>query len=195
MDPHELNLINLAKDGDCESIKELINRHSGIYVSTCKKYTNAISSSGVLKDHIESSKDYVIYSSAKTFNPSMGSKFSTWISNQARYFCLNAMNKNKNFIQSDEETINLLIDSKAHEKIKEEKAEENTKEYLLKIRLMLNNLSNKKIKECIEKKYFSEKSKTFTEIAKEMNVTVQTVINWHNKFIKLAKQKIKIDII
>jgi RNA polymerase sigma factor (sigma-70 family) len=191
MDSHELNLISLAKDGDSKSIKELIDKHSGIYVSTCKKYTNIVNSSGILKDHIESSKDYVIYNSAKTFDPSMGSKFSTWISNQARYFCLNAINKNKNFVQSDEETMGLLIDSKAHEKVKEEKTEERSQEYLNQIKLILNNLSNKKIKECIEKKYFSEKNKTYTEIAKEMNVTVQTVINWHNKFIKLAKQKIK----
>lgn len=191
MDSYELNLINLAKDGDSKSIKELIDRHSGIYVSTCKKYTSAANSSGILKDHIESSKDYVIFNSAKTFDPTMGSKFSTWISNQARYFCLNAINKNKNLIQSDEETISLLIDSKAHEKAKEENNQENNQEYLFKIKKILNNLSNKKIKECIEKKYFSEKNKTYTEIAKEMNVTVQTVINWHNKFIKLAKQKIK----
>ena len=191
MDSYELNLINLAKDGDSKSIKELIDRHSGIYVSTCKKYTSTANSSGILKDHIESSKDYVIFNSAKTFDPTMGSKFSTWISNHARYFCLNAINKNKNLIQSDEETISLLIDSKAHEKAKEENNQENNQEYLFKIKKILNNLSNKKIKECIEKKYFSEKNKTYTEIAKEMNVTVQTVINWHNKFIKLAKQKIK----
>lgn len=191
MDQDELNLISLAKNGDSRSIKALIDKHSGIYVSTCKKYTGAANSSGILKDHIESSKDYVIYSSAKSFDPSMGSKFSTWISNQARYFCLNTINKNKNFIQSDEETINLLIDNKAREKEKEEKTEEAKLEYLNKIKLILNELSNKKIKECIEKKYFSEKYKTYTEIAKEMNVTVQTVINWHNKFIKLAKRKIK----
>jgi RNA polymerase sigma factor (sigma-70 family) len=191
MDSQELNLINLAKNGDSDSIKELISKHSGIYVSTCRKYTSSINPTGILKDHIDSSKDYVIYSSAKTFDPSMGSKFSTWISNQARYFCLNAINKNKNFIQSDEESINLLIDSQAHEKLKEENTKEKKQEFLTEIKNLLKDLSDKKIKKCIEKKYFSEKNKTYTEIAKEMNVTVQTVINWHNKFIKLAKQKIK----
>jgi len=185
MDTDELALINLAKNGDSRSIKLLIDKHSGIYVSTCKKYTSSPNSSGIFKDHIESSKDFVIYNSAKSFDPSMGSKFSTWISNQARYFCLNFINKNKNLIQGDEEIINLFLDSKAHEKAKEENNEEKKNRTLI-----LNSLSNKKIKKCIEKKYFSEKEKTYTEIAKEMNVTVQTVINWHNKFIKLAKQKI-----
>lgn len=190
MDSKELNLINLAKNGDSDSIKELIARHSGIYVSTCRKYTSTMSQSGILKDHIDSSKNYVIYNSAKTFDPSAGSKFSTWISNQARYFCLNAINKNKNYIEGDEDSIKLLIDSKAQEKTKEENLKEEKKEHLIYVKNILNNLSNKNIKKCIEKKYFSEQYKTYTEIAKEMNVTVQTVINWHNKFIKLAKQKI-----
>jgi RNA polymerase sigma factor (sigma-70 family) len=190
MNQDELNLINLAKNGDSDSIKKLIAKHSGIYVSTCKKYTSMMCSSGILKDHIDSSKDYIIYNSAKTFNPSVGSKFSTWISNQARYFCLNTINKNKNYTQGDEDSIKLSLDSKAHEKAKEEIIKEKKQEYLTDIKNILKNLSNKKIKKCIEKKYFSEQNKTYTEIAKEMNVTVQTVINWHNKFIKLAKQKI-----
>lgn len=190
MEQEELLLINKARNGDSDSIKILIERHSGICLSTFKRYTGGANSSGILKDHIESSKDYVIYNSAKTYDPSMGSKFSTWISNQARYFCLNAINKNKNFVQSDEQTLNLLIDTKSHEVSKEEKNKEIAQDNLNIIKSLLKGLSNKKVKECIEKKYFSEKYKTYTEIAKEMNVTVQTVINWHNKFIKLAKQKI-----
>ena len=67
----------------------------------------------------------------------------------------------------------------------------NSKETLIsEIKKILNTISNKKIKKCIEKKYFSDENKTYTSIAQEMNVTVQTVINWHNKFIKLVKQKL-----
>ena len=32
--------------------------------------------------------------------------------------------------------------------------------------------------------------KNVTEIAKILNVTPQTVLNWHNKFIKFAKKKL-----
>jgi predicted transcriptional regulator len=32
---------------------------------------------------------------------------------------------------------------------------------------------------------------SYTEIAKDMGVTVQTVINWHKKFVKLVRQKCK----
>ena len=59
--------------------------------------------------------------------------------------------------------------------------------------LLSDSLSNKKIKKCIEIKYFSEdeNTKSYTEVADKMNVTVQTIINWHNKFIKTVRQKCK----
>ena len=61
------------------------------------------------------------------------------------------------------------------------------------IKETLDSLSNKKIKKCIEIKYFSEdeNTKSYTEVADKMNVTVQTIINWHNKFIKIVRQKCK----
>ena len=59
------------------------------------------------------------------------------------------------------------------------------------IKETLDELTNEKIKETILRKYFSTDSefKTHTDIAQEMNVTVQTIINWHKKFINLIKQK------
>ena len=76
------------------------------------------------------------------------------------------------------------------EDFKENDAIEFKNETISEIKKILNSISNKKIKKCIEKKYFSDENKTYTSIAQEMNVTVQTVINWHNKFIKLVKQKL-----
>ena len=116
--------------------------------------------------------------------------FSTWLANQTRFYCLNSINKNKNLTPSDEDTIEYLIDKKHFEDFKENDAIEFKNETISEIKKILNSISNKKIKKCIEKKYFSDENKTYTSIAQEMNVTVQTVINWHNKFIKLVKQKL-----
>mgnify|MGYP000371150078 CR=1 FL=1 len=186
----ELSLINLAKQGDDRSLKQIIDQHSGICVSVYKKYTNMSSISGVTRDDIESSKDYIIFNSVKSYDPSRGSKFSTWLANQTRYYCLNSINKNKNISPSDEETIGYLIDKKHFEDFKDNDAIEFKNETVNEIKKILDCISNKKIKKCIEKKYFSGENKTYTIIAEEMNVTVQTVINWHNKFIKLVKQKL-----
>ena len=186
----ELSLINLAKEGDNQSLKQIIDQHSGICVNIYKKYTTISSISGVTRDDIESSKDYIIFNSVKSYDPSRGSKFSTWLANQTRFYCLNSINKNKNLTPSDEDTIEYLIDKKHFEDFKENDAIEFKNETISEIKKILNSISNKKIKKCIEKKYFSDENKTYTSIAQEMNVTVQTVINWHNKFIKLVKQKL-----
>ena len=66
----EINIINLAKNGDNDSIKTLIEKHSGICVDVYKKYINMPNVSGFVSDDIISSKDYIIYNSAKTYDPS-----------------------------------------------------------------------------------------------------------------------------
>jgi RNA polymerase sigma factor (sigma-70 family) len=185
----EINIINLAKNGDNDSIKTLIEKHSGICVDVYKKYINMPNVSGFVSDDIISSKDYIIYNSAKTYDPSRGSKFSTWLANQTRYFCL----KSGKLIPFETETLNSLIDERDQEFKSEEKTIEKSNEVLEIVKETLSSLSDKKIKKCIEIKYFSEDGshKSYTQIAEKMNVTVQTVINWHNKFIKIIKQKCK----
>ena len=189
----ELNIINLAKIGDNDSIKTLIDKHSGICVDVYKKYINLPNVSGFISDDIISSKNYIIYNSAKTFDPSKGSKFSTWLANQTRYFCLNSINKANKLIPVETESLNKLIENNVQEFKNEEKTIEVRDSILEVIKETLNSLSNKKIKKCIEIKYFSEdeNTKSYTEVADKMNVTVQTIINWHNKFIKIVRQKCK----
>jgi RNA polymerase sigma factor (sigma-70 family) len=189
----EINIINLAKNGDNDSIKMLIEKHSGICVDVYKKYINMPNVSGFVSDDIISSKDYIIYNSAKTYDPTRGSKFSTWLANQTRYFCLNSINKSGKLIPFETETLNSLIEGKSQEFKNEEKTVEKSNEVLEIVKETLKSLSNKKIKQCIEIKYFSEDGnlRSYTEIAQKMNVTVQTVINWHNKFIKIVRQKCK----
>ena len=189
----ELNIINLAKNGDNDSIKTLIDKHSGICVDVYKKYINLPNVSGFISDDIISSKNYIIYNSAKTFDPSKGSKFSTWLANQTRYFCLNSINKANKLIPVETESLNKLIENNVQEFKNEEKTIEVRDSILEVIKETLNSLSNKKIKKCIEIKYFSEdkNTKSYTEVADKMNVTVQTIINWHNKFIKIVRQKCK----
>jgi len=187
----DLSLISSVKEGDNEAIKLLINKHSGICVDTYKKYINLPTICGFISDEIISSKDYIIYNSAKTYDPTMGSKFSTWLSNQTRYFCLNCINKyNKLIPTEDTELFNLIeIKNKDTEASMSEK--ERNAEAIDLIKEIIPQLHNEKIKECMNRKYFSDdgECKSYTCVAKEMNVTVQTVINWHKKFIKFAKQK------
>lgn len=189
----DYRLIESVKNGDNEAIKTLIIKHSGICVDVCKKYVNLPNLCGFITEEIVSSKDYIIYNSAKTYNPDMGSKFSTWLSNQTRYFCLNCINKNNKLVPTDEEDLINLIDLKNSETENSLNQKDNRAQVLDLIKETIPELTNKKIKESILRKYFSEDSefKTYTQVAQEMQVTVQTVINWHKKFIALIRQKCK----
>lgn len=186
----ESSLIKKAKDGDSESMEELIKMHSGICVDVYKKYISIPNISGCIYDDIVSSKDYIIFNSVKSFDASKGSKFSTWLANQMRFYCLNTINKSSKLISIEDSALNNLIENKKDELFfKKNENKEFEKEVIDNIKSTLASLKNKKIKECVEKIYFSPdgKKKTYTEVAKEMNVTVQTIINWHNKFLKLIK--------
>jgi RNA polymerase sigma factor (sigma-70 family) len=187
----EEELILASKNGSDEATKRLIEMHSGIFVEMSKRYIRPDVSPHLVVDDVVSSKDYVIYKSIESFDSSKGSKFSTWLANQTKFYCLNKINKYKkqpiltNLCAEDdfsEDPINNFST--------EDKEDENKEALLDKIRLALNLIKNQKVKNVIFKKYFSETKKpiSFTEIAKEMDVSVQTVINWHNKFIDFAKK-------
>jgi RNA polymerase sigma factor (sigma-70 family) len=187
----EVSLIQKAKSGDNDSMVEIIKRHSGICVNVYKKYINIPNLSGCISDDIVSSKDFVIYNSVKTYDPSQGSKFSTWLANQMRYYCLNTINKSSKLVPTEDTLLNNIIEKKHNDEsiLYEKDEKEKEKEKLESVKKTLASLENKKIKECIERIYFSKEGnkKTYTQVAKEMSVTVQTVINWHNKFLKLIK--------
>ena len=92
---NEEALILSAKNGDNEAMKKLIDMHSGICVDISKKYINKNYSAPWLVADIESSKDYIIFNSLSSFDQSKGSKFSTWLANKTKYYCLNKLNKHK----------------------------------------------------------------------------------------------------
>jgi len=189
----DIKLVNSTKQGDNDALKVLINKHSGICVDAYKRFVNLPGVCGFISDEIKSSKDYIIYNSAKTYDPTMGTKFSTWLANQTRYFCLNFINKNNKLISTENEDLLNLIDSK-NKKEENSVFEKNTKAEIMElISETIDELKNKNIKESIIKRYFSEncESKTHTDISREMGVTVQTIINWHKKFVKLVRQKCK----
>lgn len=189
---NELLIIEKAKEGDEDSIKYLINAHSGVCVNMYRKYLSPAFTSQFVQDDIINSKNYIIYNSIKSYDPSQGSKFSTWLANQVRFYCLNCINKNKkNSFIENENIENLTENSEPaidfFENIKKD-------EFIDELKKVVENFPDQKIKQMIKSKYFSggHKPKTFTDVAKEMGVTVQTAINWHDKFIKSARKKIKI---
>ena len=167
-----------------ESLKELVNRHSGIIFNIGKKYC---SSCNLDISELNDNRYWIVFNAAKTFNNTKGSKFSTWLGNQVRFFCLNYKNKNSKLIPIENEHLEFFINnfSKNDEKV-------NQKEVISTIIDLFNQISDPNTKNAIYYRYFHNKERilNYSEIADILKVTPQTVLNWHNKFVDFAKKKL-----
>lgn len=182
-------LAELVKNSaDQDALNVLIDRHSGICYKIYNKYFHNNYSS-IARD-IEEQKDSLIYHAAKTFNPNVGAKFSTWLGNIITYACLNACNEHKKEMAFEDDVLKYLADAESNDKIL---SLSNDKELLSHIKDIIEMSNDKTSKEVIKMRYFTEDSKvkTFKEIADHFGVSTQTVVNWHDKFILFLKNKLK----
>jgi DNA-directed RNA polymerase sigma subunit (sigma70/sigma32) len=184
-------VLSLNEHHDEPALKELIDRHSGICIDVCNKYGAHPMAMGANTDELMKSKDYVIYQAAQSFDPTRGAKFSTWVGHQMRFYCLNTINKSQRNLLLEEETLHYLIDKNAEENASS-RLDGEKEEVLEFIKNILSQLNDQNIKHVVQERYFNSERrlKTFTEIAKDRKTTVQTVINWHNKFLQIVKNKL-----
>lgn len=184
----DTKLAMMVKENESEeALNKLIDRHSGICHKIYNKYFYNNTSS--LANDIIDQKDLFIYQAAKTFNPDFGAKFSTWLGNVVTYACLNACSLMKKEVNLEEEIFEYFSDIYANENIDKIKS----KDILSHIDNILELSTDNTAKEVIKMRYLSDSDKivTFKEIANHFGVSTQTVVNWHDKFIKLLRNKLK----
>jgi len=183
---NDLSLINNIKENNSgDSLLELIERHSGMYVHIVDKYIHK--NSYVSRDLIIDDKDFVIYQSALEYNPEKKSKFSTFLANQTKWKCLNAINNVRNKNNSDIE----LAD-------KEISKECGTINLIEKIEAFdcfhkaLNEESDKRVKKIIDIRYNTDNNRLnpWRKVSKELNLSIQGCINIHNRFINKVKKQL-----
>jgi RNA polymerase sigma factor (sigma-70 family) len=185
----DLELINNIKNNqDSDSLKDLDFKHSGICMQMIKKYEPVLKNSGIDVNEIYQDKISVVYKSALNFNPSKNVKFSTWLGNQMRYYCLNMLNKNNHFISMDNENIKNIVEKKQPIVLPETKMRENS-DLIFDI---LNQMKDDRALRIFQLRYFTNKNKKLSwhKIAKKINISTQTAINIHNKCLKLLFNKI-----
>jgi RNA polymerase sigma factor (sigma-70 family) len=177
------DLIKKIKVNNCsDSFKELIDRHSGIFFNMGKKYAQ---NCGLNLNDFNDNKYWIFYNAIQSFSSDKGSKFSTWLANQIRFFCLNFRNKNNKYVLTEDKVLELMINSNFNVK-------NNKSESLDLIKNLLEQISDENTRKAIYYRYFYDKNRilNYSEIANILKVTPQTVLNWHNKFIKLAQKKL-----
>lgn len=185
----DIELINkVKKESNSDALKELENRHTGIFNQMIKKYYKHLIDFGANPDDLINDKLFVIYKSALNFNPDKNVKFSTWLGNQARYYCLNCINKQNNTISMDNINIKNIIENN---QIKYEKDISINKENSDMIFSILNRIKDDRISKIFKLRYFSTKKlMSWSKISKKLKISTQTAINLHNKGKILLKNKL-----
>ena len=133
-------------------------------------------------------KNFIIYKSVLTYNPDKKTKFSTWLGNFTRYYCLNAINSQKKYVPMEDELLN-SIREKETEEVDTSLTENEMQEYVVNI---LSSMKDERIKKVFMLRYFSDfnKKNTWVEIGKKMKVSPQTAINLHNRGRLMIAKKI-----
>jgi DNA-directed RNA polymerase sigma subunit (sigma70/sigma32) len=180
---------NIKKDRlTNDSLKELINRHTGIYLDIVNKYTQ--SSNATNKLDLIDEKDYNIYQAALKYQDDRGTKFPTFLGNETKWICLNKHNKKKKDPQ-------LSIDDIKESDIltnKPEKIKKDDLEIFSEAIKFSKTHKDKRVEKIFEMRYITgEQNKVmpWKKISEELNMSIQGCINIHNSAIEKFKIKLK----
>ena len=177
-------LVERIKLTNCEkSLEELIKRHSAICFKVIKRYASTFYANNINVIDASSDKNLIIWNSAKSFNIDKNVKFSTWLANQVKYSCLNALNKKSKdrLVATEDEILDVL---------KEKTPEEDNNNLFEFTDNILNQLRDKRIKQIFSMRYSNHHKKpSWCKVAEKLNVSTQTAINLHNRGIAVLRKK------
>lgn len=184
----DISLIEkVQKDNDADSLAELIERHSGIYLdmvhSVIPNNCTFLDKNDILED-----KNYSIYKAILNFNPNKNAKFSTYLGNETRWKCLNLFNRGIKYeyldIQDFKEDFFFSEDSKI-ENI-------STNEIFQKVLELAKQHQDSRIYEIFNLRYVigdGNKTMSWKNVSKKINISIQGCINIHNRFIEEVKKQ------
>ncbi len=176
-----------------ENLKELIERHTGIYMDIINNYIpndNKI----VNKKELIDDKSYNIYQAVLKYDEDRGTKFPTFLGNETKWMCLNKYNKNKKHIHvSCEDTQGEVMDVCV---TGDESEHRERNEIFSKAIELCKNSPDKRVEKIFEMRYIiGEKNKVmpWKKISEELNMSIQGCINIHNSTIDKIKTEINKD--
>ncbi len=183
----DLELINRVKQFSCDqSVTELIRRHSGICLKIFLRYARTIAETGKSANDLFEDKDYVINLAVMSYDETKRIKFSTWLGNYARYYCLNYINRQDNFVFLDETVLGSYHEKQTQQDYQNNQTYDQVKHYL-------SQFKDKRIDRIFRLRYFngSNKLMSYKEIGKLLKCSPQTILNLHNKAKKIIAYKLK----
>jgi len=181
---------NLKLDVDTEqSLQELINRHSGIFLDIVTSFVPKGSATGCRQDLINDLEYYVYHASLK-YDHTKKTKFSTFLGNEAKWACLNQYNKNKKYLIADTDESRFMYENNL---VSQEKpfVDESV---LNKIFNIIDHHPDKRVQKIFKLRYVEPKFNKLTpwkKVSKELKMSIQGCINIHNSAIKIIRKELK----
>ena len=182
--PEQMNDLDLIEEvrnsGDSSCFKEIVNRHSGIYLQMVHSYAPRETAIDNFYDLIDS-KDSHIYDAVKNYDEKRNIKFSTYLGNHTRWLCLNSSNRKRHLPMEDN------FDSEFETQEPKEKADQDV---LNEIFSQLDSFEDKRVAKIFKMRYLNQKKKLtpWRKIAKDLDLSIQGCINIHNSAFKKLKK-------
>lgn len=131
-------------------------------------------------EEIQQEKEFIVYKAARTYKDNRGTKFSSYLGSYVRWYCLNKINKSKDWKHFSDEPL---------ETIPDEEKDETIQEY---INYLINSIDDKRTKRVLELRYFSgSKLLSWNKIGEMIGgVSGQTCNNLHSKALRLLGARI-----
>ena len=181
---------NLKLDVDTEnSLQELINRHSGIFLDIVTSYIPKGSATGCREDLIND-LGYYVYNAGLKYDHTKKTKFSTFLGNEAKWACLNQYNKNKKYLIADTDESRFMYENNL---VSQEKPFVDEK-VLNKIFNIIDHHPDKRVQKIFKLRYVEPKFNKLTpwkRVSKELKMSIQGCINIHNSAIKIIRKELK----
>ena len=140
------------------------------------------------RDSLIEDKEFTIYNSVMNYDSSRGAKFPTYLANEAKWKCLNTLTKNNKFQKCSLEEILKQPHSEGDLEI-----HENYEVFSL-FKLFLEKEKDKRMEKIVDMRYngLSNKVTPWRKIAKHLGMSIQGVINIHNRcLLKFKKESEK----
>lgn len=188
---------NIQETGDNDSYLELRERYQKAYYSICHKYLKSCKSIGLKEEDILGNMDFTLFNAARTFDFSRKLKFSTWISNQARYFCLNSMRRGK----KDMDNLNLFIEinhSEGEDEVNSferemyKNHEPPTLDIKNEVSYLLHKVQDEQVAEILHLRYHTPRKISWSDISKKLNIHYDICKSLHDNAIESFRNKMNI---
>lgn len=186
----DIDLINNLKNNKetQDSLHELINRHSGIFFDIVNHYTSP-KKAGYYREEIIDDIELIFYKTCLKYSDDRGTKFSTFLGNETKYYCLNFYNKNKKYYLPEEKELSIL----EYDETKDIDEFSVNPETVEKIFDIIKKHPDERVVEIFKMRYLDPSYNKLTpwrEVGKKLDLSIQGCINIHNQAITYIRKQL-----